>query len=97
MKDNTKVWRPRFYVTVNIELLGVHVIPDVVKFHVDSGGISRTPLLNFLINNIVHCLYLRLSHIGGKVSSTYVVDGYTGINKDGYIFRSHPCYLNKGC
>ena len=98
-KDNTKARIPIWSVTVNIELLYVHVIPEVVKFRVDSGGIPRAPLLNFLrdINNIAHRLYLGLSHIGGKLSSTSVVDRYTEIKKDGHIFRAHPCYLNKGC
>ena len=69
MTDNTKVWRPRLYVTtVNIESLYVHEISEVVKFHVVYGGISRTPLLNFVraIENIAHRLFLGLSHIGGR-------------------------------
>ena len=50
VKDNTKVWRPRFCINVNVELLDVYATPDGVNFHVVSSGISITPLLNFPID-----------------------------------------------
>ena len=98
MKDQTKVSRPRFHLTVNIELSDVHAISEVVEFYVDLVGIIRTPLLHFIreiMKNIAHRVFLGLPHIGCRLSLTYVVDEYTEIKKDGRVFKAHPCYLNK--
>ena len=46
MKHKTKASRPRFRLNVKIELSDIQEIPEVVQFHVDWGGMSRTPLLN---------------------------------------------------
>ena len=99
MNNHTKVSILIFCLTVTIKLSVARAVPEVVKFHVDWGGINRTQLLNFAraIKNITHRLFLRLSHIGGRLSSTSVVDGYTKIKKDGHIFRANPYYINKGC
>ena len=42
-------------------------------------------------------MFLGLPYIGGKFSSTSIIDGYTEIKKYGHIFRAHPCYSKKGC
>ena len=100
VKDSIKKSRTRYGLTVNVELSDVYEIPEVLKYHVDWGGISRTPLLNSpreILNNIAHRLFLGSPHIGGNLSSTSIVDIYTEIKKDGHISRAHPCYSNKGC
>ena len=78
---------------MKIELSDVRDIPEVIKFHVDWGGILRTTLLNFpreILKKIAYCLFLGLPYIGGRLSSTSIVDGYTKIEKDGHIFRARP-------
>lgn len=42
-------------------------------------------------------LYIGLPHIGGKLSPNLVVEGYTEIQFNGILFRSHLFYANKGC
>ena len=93
VKHKTKASRPRFCLNVKIELYGVHEIPEVIQFHVDWGGISITPLLNVpreILKKIAHHLFLGSPHIGGRLSSTSIVDRYTEIERNGYIFRTYP-------
>ena len=85
VKHKTKLSRPRFRLNVKIKLSNVQDIPEVVQFHVDWGGISIIPLLNFqreILKNISHCLCLGLPNIGGRLSSTSIVEGYTEIEID---------------
>ena len=91
---------PRFKMKVNIEYNDNDVVGENVNVHIDWGGDSKTPLLNFpneILKKVAHRLYIGSAHIGGKVSSNSVVMGYTEIMKDGILYRSHPCYAKKGC
>ena len=100
VKHQTKWSRPKFRLNVILKMSDVHEIPEVVQFHVDWGWISITPLFDCpreILKNIAYHLFLGSLHIGGRLSSTSIVDGYTEIEKYGHIFRTHPCYSNKWC
>ena len=100
VKLHTKLSRPRFCLNVILELSSIHEIPEVAHFHVDWGWISITPLFDCpreILKNIAYHLFLGSLHIGGRLSSTSIVDGYTEIEKYGHILRTHPCYSNKWC
>ena len=76
----------------------VHDIPEIVQFHVDWGGVSRTSLLHFfreILTKIAYRLFLGPPHIGGRLSSTSIVDGSTEIEKNGHMFRTHPSYSKR--
>ena len=76
------------------------IISENVNVHIDWGVLSQTPLLNFpndILMSVAHRLYIGSAHIGGKVSPISVVNGYTEIEINGALYRSHPCYVKKGC
>ena len=37
-----------------------------------------------------------MANIGGKVSHTSIVKGYTEYKNNGCVYRSHPCYSQIG-
>ena len=77
VKHKTKSSRSIFRLNVKTKLYYVQEIHKVVQLHVDWGGISITPLLNFpreIFKKIVHCLFLGSPHIGDRLSSTSIVD-----------------------
>ena len=41
-------------------------------------------------------LYIGSPHIGGKILHDSVINGYTKIEKDGDLYRSHPYFHKKG-
>ena len=91
---------PRFKMSVTIEHNDNDIVEEIINVHIDWGGLSKTPLLNFpneILKKIAHRLYIGSAHIGGKVTPNSVVRGYTEIIKDGILYRSHPCYTKKGC
>ena len=92
--------KSRFKLVVQIDNSDIDDITEVVEVHVDWGGKSRTPLLNYpreILLNIASRLYIGSPHIGGKISHDSVVNGYTEIKKGGNFYRPHPCFHKKGC
>ena len=79
---------PRFKMSVTIEHNDNDIVEEIINVHIDWGGLSKTPLLNFpneILKKIVHRLYIGSAHIGGKVTHNSVVRGYTDIIKDGIV------------
>ena len=69
-----------------------------MAFNIDSRGVSRTLLLKYpkrIIKKVAFCLFLSSPYISGKVSPASTVCVYTEIEKDGHLFRAHPCFLRR--
>ena len=70
-----------------------------VNIIVNWGGIKRLPLLNFssvLVNNSAYRLFFGVGNICGKLMPKSIVNWYTEYRKDGYLYRSHPYYVQSG-
>ena len=92
-------FKPRFKLKVNIESNHNGDVTEITHVHLDWGGQSKTPLLNFLreiLKQIGHRLYIRSPHISGKISPRSTVNGFTEVLIHGNLFKSHPCYTKKG-
>ena len=92
--------KPRFKLVVHIDNSDIDDITEVMEVHVDWGGKSHTPLLNYskeALLKISSRLYIVSPHIRGKISHNSVVNGCTEIEKDDNLYRSHPCFHKKGC
>ena len=92
--------KPRFKLIIQIDNSDIDDITAVVEIHVEWGGQSRTPLLNYpreILLKIASRLYIGYPYISGKISQDSVVNGYTEIEKDSNLYRSHPWFHKKGC
>lgn len=90
--------KPRFKLVVQIQYRDIDNITEVVEIQVDWGGKSRTSLLKYpreILLNVTKRLYIGSSHTGGKISHNSVISGYTGIVKDGSLYRSQSCFHKK--
>ena len=97
---NDRNIKPRFTLTCDYcENYDYSDIPNEVNININWGGITRSPLLNFssvLVNNLAYRLFFGVGNIGGKLMPRSIVNGYTEYRKDGYLYRSHPCYAQSG-
>lgn len=68
--------------------------------HVDWSGLSQTPLLkipNKILKETANRLYVDSARIGDKLSPMLVVNGHTGFEINGTMFKCPPCYAKTGC
>ena len=45
---------------------------------------------------VAQSLYIRSSHVGGKISPSLTVKRHTELYKEDILYRAHPSYSNKG-
>lgn len=74
INDETNIARSRiklqFKLNLIIEFTDSGDITEIIQVHIDWGGKSRTPMLNFsreILLKIAYMVYIESPHISGKV------------------------------
>ena len=61
LRSTNTLSRSRLYLIGRVEPSDKDEVPEIAEFHVNWGGISRTPLLNFpkeTMKKIAYCMFL---------------------------------------